>query len=93
MRPPGGESLKDTAARVLPYYIAAILPRVMAGQRVLVAAHGNSLRALAMVLDGLNEEQVPDLQIRTGVPLVYRLNGDTTVASKIVLEQDVDAGR
>ena len=93
VRPPGGESLKDTAARVLPYYIAAILPRVMAGQRVLVAAHGNSLRALAMVLDGLNEEQVTDLQIRTGVPLVYRLNGDTTVASKIVLEQDVDAGR
>lgn len=93
VRPPGGESLKDTAARVLPYYIAAILPRVMAGQRVLVAAHGNSLRALSMVLDGLNEEQVPDLQIRTGVPLVYRLNGDTTVASKIVLEQDVDAGR
>jgi 2,3-bisphosphoglycerate-dependent phosphoglycerate mutase len=93
VRPPGGESLKDTAARVLPYYIAAILPRVMAGQRVLVAAHGNSLRALAMVLDGLNEEQVPDLQIRTGVPLVYRLNADTTVASKIVLEQDVDAGR
>lgn len=93
VRPPGGESLKDTAARVLPYYIAAILPRVMAGQRVLVAAHGNSLRALAMVLDGLNEEQVPDLQIRTGVPLVYRLNADTTVASKTVLEQDVDAGR
>jgi 2,3-bisphosphoglycerate-dependent phosphoglycerate mutase len=93
VRPPGGESLKDTAARVLPYYLAAILPRVMAGQRVLVAAHGNSLRALAMVLDGLNEEQVPDLQIRTGVPLVYRLNADTTVASKTVLEQDVDAGR
>lgn len=93
VRPPGGESLKDTAARVLPYYIAAILPRVMAGQRVLVAAHGNSLRALAMVLDGLKEEQVPDLQIRTGVPLVYRLNADTTVASKTVLEQDVDAGR
>ncbi|WP_426314608.1 2,3-bisphosphoglycerate-dependent phosphoglycerate mutase [Methylobacterium fujisawaense] len=93
VRPPGGESLKDTAARVLPYYIAAILPRVMADQRVLVAAHGNSLRALAMVLDGLNEEQVPDLQIRTGVPLVYRLNADTTVASKTVLEQDVDAGR
>ncbi|MFF9548725.1 2,3-bisphosphoglycerate-dependent phosphoglycerate mutase [Methylobacterium fujisawaense] len=93
VRPPGGESLKDTAARVLPYYIAAILPRVMAGQRVLVAAHGNSLRALAMVLDGLNEEQVPDLQIRTGVPLVYRLNADTTVASKTVLELDVDAGR
>lgn len=93
VRPPGGESLKDTAARVLPCYVATILPRVMAGQRVLVAAHGNSLRALVMVLDGLTEAQVPDLQIRTGVPLVYRLKADTTVASKTVLEQVVDADR
>ena len=65
----------------------------MAGQRVLVAAHGNSLRALVMVLDRLTEAQVPDLQIRTGVPLLYRLNADTTVASKTVLEQVVDADR
>ena len=64
VRPPGGESLKDTAARVLPYYITAILPRVMAGQRVLVAAHGNSLRALVMVLDRLDGEHGADLQIR-----------------------------
>ncbi|WP_457105088.1 2,3-bisphosphoglycerate-dependent phosphoglycerate mutase [Methylobacterium sp. P5_C11] len=93
VRPPGGESLKDTAARVLPFFITAILPRVMAGQRVLVAAHGNSLRALVMVLDRLDETQVPDLQIRTGVPLVYRLNDETTVASKTVLEQDADGAR
>ena len=84
--PPGGESLKDTVARVLPYYIREILPRVMRGERVLVAAHGNSLRALVMVLDGLTSETIPSLEIATGIPLVYDLNDDTTVASKKVLE-------
>jgi 2,3-bisphosphoglycerate-dependent phosphoglycerate mutase len=84
--PPGGESLKDTVARVLPYYVAEILPRVMRGERVLVAAHGNSLRALAMVLDRLDEKTIPMLELKTGVPLIYRLNADTTVASKQVLE-------
>ena len=87
-RPPGGESLKDTAARVLPYYIATILPRVMSGARVLVAAHGNSLRALAMVLDRLDSDRVAELEIKTGVPLIYRLDADTTVASKTVLARD-----
>lgn len=84
--PPGGESLKDTVARVLPYYIREILPRVMRGERVLVAAHGNSLRALVMVLDGLTSETIPGLELATGIPLVYDLNEDTTVASKKVLE-------
>ena len=73
-------------ARVLPYYVSEILPRVMRGERVLVAAHGNSLRALAMVLDRLDEKTIPTLELKTGVPLVYRLNADTTVASKQVLE-------
>ena len=85
MPPPGGESLKDTVARVLPYYIREILPRVMRGERVLVAAHGNSLRALVMVLDGLTPETIPSIELATGIPLVYRLNDDTTVASKKVL--------
>ncbi len=84
--PPGGESLKDTVARVLPYYIREILPRVMRGERVLVAAHGNSLRALVMVLDGLTPKTIPSLELATGIPLVYRLNADTTVADKRVLE-------
>lgn len=84
--PPGGESLKDTVARVLPYYMAEILPRVMRGERVLVAAHGNSLRALAMVLDRLDEKTIPMLELKTGVPMIYRLNADTTVASKQILE-------
>jgi 2,3-bisphosphoglycerate-dependent phosphoglycerate mutase len=84
--PPGGESLKDTVARVLPYYIREILPRVMRGERVLVAAHGNSLRALVMVLDGLTSDTIPGLELATGIPLVYNLNEDTTVADKKVLE-------
>ena len=88
--PPGGESLKDTAARVLPYYIQFILPRVMAGERVLVAAHGNSLRALVMVLDGMTTKTIASLEIATGIPLVYALKADTTVESKTVLEHDID---
>jgi len=84
--PPGGESLKDTGARVWPYYIRKILPRAMRGETVLVAAHGNSLRSLVMVLDGLTREQVTELNLDTGVPIVYRLKGDTTVASKEVLK-------
>jgi 2,3-bisphosphoglycerate-dependent phosphoglycerate mutase len=84
--PPGGESLKDTVARALPYYVKEILPRVMRGERVLVAAHGNSLRALVMVLDGLTPATIPGLELATGIPLVYRLKADTTVESKQVLE-------
>jgi 2,3-bisphosphoglycerate-dependent phosphoglycerate mutase len=80
--PPGGESLKDTAARVLPYYIQEILPRVLRGDHVIVAAHGNSLRALVMVLEKLSPEQIVAREIATGVPLIYRLNGDSTVAEK-----------
>ena len=83
--PPGGESLKDTAARVLPYYIAEILPRVLRGERVLVSAHGNSLRALIMVLDRHSTESILKLNLETGVPLVYRLNPDSTVGSKLDL--------
>jgi len=78
--PPGGESLKDTAARVLPYYISDILPRVLRAERVLVVAHGNSLRALVMVLEHLSEKEIVAREIATGVPLVYRLNADSTVA-------------
>ncbi len=85
VQPPGGESLKDTVARALPYYCQHILPAVLGGRRVLVSAHGNSLRALVMVLDRLTEETIPGMEIATGVPLVYRLNPDSTVASKEIL--------
>jgi 2,3-bisphosphoglycerate-dependent phosphoglycerate mutase len=84
--PPGGESLKDTVARVLPYYNQEILPAVLRGERVLVAAHGNSLRALVMVLDRLTPTTIPSMELATGVPLVYRLKADSTVESKQVLE-------
>ena len=80
--PPGGESLKDTAARVLPYYIQDILPRVLRGENVIVAAHGNSLRALVMVLEHLSPNDIVGREIATGVPLIYRLNADSTVAEK-----------
>jgi 2,3-bisphosphoglycerate-dependent phosphoglycerate mutase len=83
--PPGGESLRDTAARVLPYYVTEILPRVLRGERVLVAAHGNSLRALVMVLDKHTPETITKLNLDTGVPMIYRLNADSTVASKLDL--------
>ena len=85
IEPPGGESLKDTGARVWPYYIHIIQPHVLRGGTVLVAAHGNSLRALIMALDGLSGEEIVKLELGTGVPIVYRLNPDSTVASKDVL--------
>jgi 2,3-bisphosphoglycerate-dependent phosphoglycerate mutase len=85
--PPGGESLKDTAARVLPYYLQEILPGVLRGKRVLVSAHGNSLRALVMVLDCLSPAEIVKREIGTGVPLVYWLNADSTVASRLELKE------
>ena len=80
--PPGGESLKDTAARVLPYFEATILPDVLSGHKVIVSAHGNSLRALVMKLDGLSHEDVTRLNLATGVPIIYRLASDGTVMTK-----------
>jgi 2,3-bisphosphoglycerate-dependent phosphoglycerate mutase len=80
--PPGGESLKDTAARVLPYYIQEIQPHVLRGERVLISAHGNSLRALVMVLDRLSGNEIVKRELGTGVPMIYRLNADSTVAEK-----------
>ena len=83
--PPGGESLRDTGARVWPYYLTDILPRVLRGEKVLVAAHGNSLRSLVMVLDKLTKDEILKLNLATGVPMVYTLNADSTVKSKDVL--------
>ncbi|MDB5593761.1 MAG: 2,3-bisphosphoglycerate-dependent phosphoglycerate mutase [Hyphomicrobiales bacterium] len=83
--PPGGESLKDTLARVLPYYCQNILPGVLRGERTLVVAHGNSLRALLMVLDRATPETIPHIELETGIPVVYRLKADSTVESKQVL--------
>ncbi|MCP4382544.1 MAG: 2,3-bisphosphoglycerate-dependent phosphoglycerate mutase [Hyphomicrobiales bacterium] len=81
-QPPGGESLRDTGARVWPYYLHTVQPHVMRGEGVLVSAHGNSLRALIMALDGLGPDEVVKLELPTGLPILYRLNADTTVAEK-----------
>ena len=79
--PPGGESLRDTLARTLPFYVQEILPCVLRGRRTIVAAHGNSLRALVMVLEKLTPETILKRELATGTPIIYRLNADSTVAS------------
>ncbi len=84
--PPGGESLRDTGARVWPYYLNKIQPHVLRGEKVLISAHGNSLRALIMALDGLTPDEVVKLELATGVPVIYHLNEDSTVRKKEVLE-------
>ncbi len=85
IQPPGGESLKDTGARVWPYYMHVMQPHVLRGETVLVAAHGNSLRALIMALEGIVGPEIVKLELATGVPILYRLNADSTVAEKAVL--------
>ncbi|NNJ74381.1 MAG: 2,3-bisphosphoglycerate-dependent phosphoglycerate mutase [Anderseniella sp.] len=84
--PPGGESLRDTLARTLPYYMKAIQPHVLDGKTIIVAAHGNSLRALVMALEGLSPEEILKREIATGVPIIYKLNANGTIASSQVLE-------
>ena len=79
--PPGGESLKDTAERVLPYYEQTIKPYLLKGETILIAAHGNSLRALIMELEQLSREQVLELNIPTGAPVLYELDGAGKVIS------------
>jgi 2,3-bisphosphoglycerate-dependent phosphoglycerate mutase len=79
------ESLKDTVARFLPYWHKAIAPDIIAGRKVLIAAHGNSLRALVKYLDNLSEEEIVELNIPTGIPLVYLLNDDLKPLQKFYL--------
>ncbi len=80
---PGGESLKDTAARTLPYFHKKIVPELKAGKNVLVAAHGNSLRSIVMELDKLSEQQVLELNLGTGVPIIYELNSSGTFIRRV----------
>lgn len=82
--PPQGESLKDTAARAIPYFTAKILPLVKAGKTVLVVAHGNSLRAIVMDLDTLTKEQVLGLNLETGAPIIYEIDRDGAILNKTV---------
>jgi 2,3-bisphosphoglycerate-dependent phosphoglycerate mutase len=81
VQPPGGESLKDTADRVLPYFDNEIAPKIKAGQKLIIAAHGNSLRALIMKLEKLSREEILNVEIPTGVPKVYELDEDLNVLS------------
>ena len=80
--PPNGESLKDTAARTLPYFESKILSDLKQGKNVIVSAHGNSLRSIVMVLDKLSKKQVLELNLATGVTIVYQFDKDLKVISK-----------
>ena len=80
--PPDGESLKDTADRVLPYFEAEIMPKVISGSSILIAAHGNSLRALIMKLDSISSEDIVKLEIPTGAPIQYEFTSDGIVDKK-----------
>ncbi|HEY9764235.1 MAG TPA: 2,3-bisphosphoglycerate-dependent phosphoglycerate mutase [Trichocoleus sp.] len=84
-RPPGGESLEDTQKRVVPYFTQRIMLHIKQGDNVLVAAHGNSLRAIIMELDNLKAEDVPALELATGIPTVYDFDNDGNVVKKIIL--------
>jgi 2,3-bisphosphoglycerate-dependent phosphoglycerate mutase len=83
--PPNGEALKDTAARTLPFFDRCIMGDIRLGKNVLVVAHGNSNRSIVMKLDNLTEEEVLELNLDTGVPLVYEIDGEGTVSGKDVL--------
>ena len=85
--PPGGESLKDTGARVLPYYDSDILPHVKTGKNILIAAHGNSLRSLVMRLEGLSSAEILNVNIDTGVPYIYQMDADGAVQDKTILSR------
>ncbi|PIT68347.1 2,3-bisphosphoglycerate-dependent phosphoglycerate mutase [Bartonella tribocorum] len=83
--PPNGESLRDTGARIWPYYLYHIQPHILRSQTVLIAAHGNSLRALIMALEGLNSEEIISQELATGIPIIYTFNPDSTISSKTII--------
>ena len=84
---PMTESLKDTIARVLPYWNSVIAPDLKAGQRVLISAHGNSLRALVKHLSGISDDEITGLEIPTGQPIVYELADDLTATDRYYLSE------
>ncbi|MBS1718438.1 MAG: 2,3-bisphosphoglycerate-dependent phosphoglycerate mutase [Armatimonadetes bacterium] len=90
--PPGGEALKDTAARTLPFFERCIMGDIQQGKDVLVVAHGNSNRSIVMMLDNLSKEEVLALELETGIPLVYEIEESGKVMSKRVLGLDVVSG-
>jgi 2,3-bisphosphoglycerate-dependent phosphoglycerate mutase len=88
--PPNGESLKDTAARTLPYFRSMILPLAVGSENILVVAHGNSLRSIVMELDQLSKEEVLHLNLATGVPIVYEIDQNGRVLDKTIIEQSIE---
>ena len=84
--PPGGESLRDTLARVLPNYIKNIQPKILRGENIIIAAHGNSLRALIMAIKGMEPEEILKFELNTGIPVIYRFNSDSTVLEREILD-------
>ncbi|EAG7942278.1 2,3-diphosphoglycerate-dependent phosphoglycerate mutase [Listeria monocytogenes] len=84
---PSGENLKVTLERVIPYWMDTIAPEIKEGRRVVIAAHGNSLRALVKFLEGISDDEIMDLEIPTGVPLLYELNDDLKPVNKYYLDK------
>lgn len=85
VRPPGGESLADTVARTVPFFKERILTHLKAGDNVLVAAHGNSLRSIIMDLDQLSETEIPLVELATGIPIIYEIDSEGKAVSKQIL--------
>lgn len=86
VRPPGGESLEDTRNRTLPFFQTRIMSHLKGGDNVLVAAHGNSLRSIVMELENISEEDIPHIELGTGIPIVYELDGRGKVIDKTILK-------
>ena len=86
INPPSGESLKDTCERTIPYYKKNILPELQAGKNVLIVAHGNSLRSITKYVENISDEEIPNVEIPTGVPIVYTFDSQMKEQKKVLLE-------
>jgi 2,3-bisphosphoglycerate-dependent phosphoglycerate mutase len=86
INPPSGESLKDTCERTIPYYKKNILPELQAGKNVLIVAHGNSLRSITKYVENISDEEIPNVEIPTGVPIVYTFDSQMKEQKKALLE-------
>ena len=86
INPPDGESLKNTAERTIPCYTKNILPRLQNNETVLVVAHGNSLRSIVMYVEGISEQEIPNLEIPTGIPIVYEFDAEMNLQNKTQLQ-------
>lgn len=87
--PPGGESLADTVNRTVPFFRDRILPHAIAGEDVLIAAHGNSLRAIVKHLENLSETEIVNIELGTGIPIIYEIDDRGRVANKVILNWDL----